>query len=324
MVKLSIAIPTYNRAKFLKETIISLVSQKSENIEIVISNNGSTDTTFDYLDKLQKTCSFLTAVHLKENQGIDNNIINVLSHCRGEYIAFLADDDLHLPGTIAQIQKALSYYSPKILYLNHFPFYQDDIRKTEPPFLKQEIKVFEKGEEFFKYVGLGFLSSLVISREEAIKHLDKVHFGRESAHLEIGARVSLITEGPFVFLGTVSVAARAVENLRYNPINSCILYQKKCLDDLLKDNLLSSSSYSLLVNRLVFKDTLKILLKMRIEKKEKKELFSQFRKAFRGLLLQQAFVLFLLFLPVVFKNKLTYLTKRIWVLIRRVRCSANL
>jgi len=89
----SIGIPTYNRAKFLKIAIDSALSQDYKNIEILVSDNNSSDETeslcLNYL-KFHKNIKYCRS---NINKGPIENFKNALKCSVGEYFMWLADDD---------------------------------------------------------------------------------------------------------------------------------------------------------------------------------------------------------------------------------------
>lgn len=93
MKNLSIIIATYNSGKYLKKCIESILNQTITNFEIIIIDDGSTDNTFEILNKefdLKKEKIYYKKI---ENSGVSiaRNIgINI---SRGEYITFLDADD---------------------------------------------------------------------------------------------------------------------------------------------------------------------------------------------------------------------------------------
>lgn len=264
MCKLSIGIPTYNRAKELIETLNSVIVSLPHDVEIIISVNGSCDNTLDLLLDYQTTYPFIRVCGFKTNQGIDKNIVNLLEHAKGDFVFFLSDDDLVLPETVSKILKTIDLFNPDIIYLNHFPFYNGKIRDRQAPFLSKVNNIFHNGSLFFQKVGLGFLSSLVLKKSKALQYIDQVVYGKECAHLDIACRVALKERGPFIFLGSHSIAARATPSLRYDPFNSCIFNQKMLFDRLFQEKLLRKKIYKTLSRKLLYKDFLKIFLKPNI------------------------------------------------------------
>jgi glycosyltransferase involved in cell wall biosynthesis len=93
--KVSVLIPTYNYARFLDETIQSVLNQTFTNFELTIVDNCSTDNTEEVVKKYltDKRVSFYRN---ETNVGLVGNWNKCLEYARGEYIKFLcADDKLH-------------------------------------------------------------------------------------------------------------------------------------------------------------------------------------------------------------------------------------
>jgi len=102
-IKLSICIPTYNRAKFIGAALESIVSQYSHEIEVVISDNASTDNTEEIVLSYQKRFERIRYVKLVENLGADRNFLNVIDLASGSYCWLLGSDDAIAPESISKI-----------------------------------------------------------------------------------------------------------------------------------------------------------------------------------------------------------------------------
>lgn len=91
----SVCIPTYNGAEFISQSLDSIINQSYENIEIIISDNQSTDTTLDVIKSvlLSKTTITYKIINNKQN-GIGDNWNNCIKHSGGKYIKFLFQDDI--------------------------------------------------------------------------------------------------------------------------------------------------------------------------------------------------------------------------------------
>ncbi|HOS82944.1 MAG TPA: glycosyltransferase [Methanolinea sp.] len=86
----SIIIPTYNRASFLIRAIESIFDQTYKNYEIIIIDDGSTDSTKDIMSKYLNNVNYIRILH----SGIPAIARNIgIKHSKGEYIAFLDSDD---------------------------------------------------------------------------------------------------------------------------------------------------------------------------------------------------------------------------------------
>jgi len=89
----SIGIPTYNRAALLKRSIESALNQDYKNIEVIVSDNASTDETESvcrfYCDKDTR----LKYVRHSKNRGPSANFSDVLKNASGQFFMWLGDDD---------------------------------------------------------------------------------------------------------------------------------------------------------------------------------------------------------------------------------------
>ena len=96
-IKLSIAIPTYNRAKYLDKCLKSIYNQKNidfNEIEVVISDNNSSDETKFVVDKWKDKFPIFVYKKNSTNIGPTRNIRNALNLARGNYIWLFGDDDI--------------------------------------------------------------------------------------------------------------------------------------------------------------------------------------------------------------------------------------
>lgn len=101
----SIVIPVYNGANYLKEAIDSALSQTYENCEVIVVNDGSIDggkteaIALSYGDKIRYI--------YKENGGVATAINEGIKRMRGEYFAWLSHDDVYYPNKIQRQIEAL-------------------------------------------------------------------------------------------------------------------------------------------------------------------------------------------------------------------------
>lgn len=92
--KISICIPQYNRIKYLLKSLSQIESQEYTNIEIVISDDGSTDETELEIIKLQSNYKFPIIYHKNEiNLGYDRNYRKSMELASGDYCIVIGNDD---------------------------------------------------------------------------------------------------------------------------------------------------------------------------------------------------------------------------------------
>lgn len=104
---LSIAIPTYNGAAYLKELLGNIVLQAKElkgQVEICISNNNSPDNTREVAMEFEKKYPDLVKYRENEkNLGAERNMIEVLKMAQGDFVWFFGDDDSIIPTGLREV-----------------------------------------------------------------------------------------------------------------------------------------------------------------------------------------------------------------------------
>lgn len=100
--RVSILIISFNQKDYIAEAIESAISQDYENLEVIVSDDASTDGTAEIIAAYQQRYPDRLVVLLnKENVGITRNSNRGLRTCSGKLIAFQGGDDVLLPGKIA-------------------------------------------------------------------------------------------------------------------------------------------------------------------------------------------------------------------------------
>lgn len=119
MYKLTIAIPTYNRAEKLKENISKLFSYDlANNVQILISDNFSNDSTKSLCLEFQKEYENFSYVCNDSNIGYDMNVVNCVKFSKGKYIWFLSDDDILKKSNIEKVLNEIEQNNPAGILIN--------------------------------------------------------------------------------------------------------------------------------------------------------------------------------------------------------------
>lgn len=143
MAKVSVIIPTYNRARFLKEAIDSVLAQTYQDYELIIVDDGSQDETAQIVKPYQDKLKYIFVPH----QGVSKARNIGIQEAKGEFIAFLDSDDLWLPKKI-ETQVAFFTFHPDAL-----------ICQTEEIWIRNGIRVNPK-KYHLKPSGMMFAQSL--------------------------------------------------------------------------------------------------------------------------------------------------------------------
>ena len=94
---ISILIPAYNHEDYVQETIKSVIMQSYDNIELIVIDDGSRDTTYSKILELKDDCEKRfkrVYFETKENEGTVATFNKLISLAKGDYIYFIASDDM--------------------------------------------------------------------------------------------------------------------------------------------------------------------------------------------------------------------------------------
>ncbi len=107
MVKVSVCIATFNGARYIYSQVESILQQLGENDEIIVSDNGSSDSTLDILKSIKD--KRIVLVHCSK-RGVVKNFENAITHSTGDYLFLSDQDDVWLPGRLAEGKRLLETY----------------------------------------------------------------------------------------------------------------------------------------------------------------------------------------------------------------------
>lgn len=175
---LSICIPTYNRAEWLKACLQACVPQVEALprglVEVVVSDNHSPDGTPEVLAEWAERHACLV-VHRNEANNYAANFDTVLEHAQGTYAWLMGDDDALLPGAVAHMVRLIQE-APRDFYLPHVVMDSQDPAVNRLAWFRRiprlDWNLSDPGE-FLEYMDCGcngsvvftFMSVLIFRRE---------------------------------------------------------------------------------------------------------------------------------------------------------------
>lgn len=117
--KISIAMATYNGAKYLQEQLDSFVAQTRQPDELVVCDDGSSDATLETLRQFAAVAPFKVSIHEnKSNLGYAKNFEKVISLCCGDIISLSDQDDVWLERKLAEIEQVFLRNPGKMVVIN--------------------------------------------------------------------------------------------------------------------------------------------------------------------------------------------------------------
>lgn len=124
----SIIMPAYNVDEYIEESIRSIQAQTYPNWELIVVNDGSTDTTQAVVERLASQDSRIRLV-TQPNGGVSRARNRGLELARGEYISFLDGDDLWEPTFLRELIDAKKRANVGMAYCGYDHFYAGKFRR---------------------------------------------------------------------------------------------------------------------------------------------------------------------------------------------------
>ncbi|MBF0276032.1 MAG: glycosyltransferase family 2 protein, partial [Nitrospinae bacterium] len=90
----SVVIPAYNGAKYIKEAIESVLLQSYKKLEVLVCDDASTDNTGEIVQSIQD--ERLNYLRFEKNTGLSGNLNRGIKKARGEYVCWFNQDDIFL------------------------------------------------------------------------------------------------------------------------------------------------------------------------------------------------------------------------------------
>ena len=110
----SVVIPVYNSEKYLEECLNSVLEQTYSNIEIIVINDGSTDSSLEILKKYSDKVNIIS----QKNQGLASALNTGIQQMQGKWFKWFSPDDVMYPYTIDILVDEAKKYSKTIVYSN--------------------------------------------------------------------------------------------------------------------------------------------------------------------------------------------------------------
>ncbi|WP_158263819.1 glycosyltransferase family 2 protein [Deinococcus arcticus] len=153
--KVSVGVVTYNQEKYIEQTVTSILDQDYENLEVIVSDDASADSTQDILTKLHELYpGRLKIIFQQKNIGLAQNCQAVLDACSGEYVCLTGGDDLYIQG---KVRKQVEFMQSHPEYLLSYHQVEAFVSKTGQHWYYFTEKIIEGSAEELIENGMEFL-----------------------------------------------------------------------------------------------------------------------------------------------------------------------
>jgi len=181
--KVSVIIPVYNSEKYVRTAVESILKDPLDDFEIMLIDDGSTDSSGEICDELQNEYSKIVAYH-KTNGGMCSARNFALQHAKGEYVTFMDNDDLCHEGFVSDNYKVAKKYNADIvrfgreyLVLDHGKTIHRDIYQPKKEIAYYNEDIYNHYEEIRESNGVwtgmykkSFLDEFGIRFDETLRH----------------------------------------------------------------------------------------------------------------------------------------------------------
>ncbi|CAH1218390.1 2,3,4,5-tetrahydropyridine-2,6-dicarboxylate N-acetyltransferase [Paenibacillus plantiphilus] len=200
---LSICIPTFNRAKDLERCLYSIYSQIGDCslIEVIVSDNASSDGTEEVIRKYGKIHSSLRYWRNESNIGAERNILKLLDEARGIYVKLQGDDDFFVDFSVLSLLNIVqTNMECGLFYINVL----DNSLKVEQ---HEGMAAFVRTTS----IASGFISAIILRRDAYNKIADKSRF-LDSGFNHLYLQYEILRQQP-----RFAVIHKAMFSYAYNP-----------------------------------------------------------------------------------------------------------
>lgn len=165
----SIIIPVYNAELYLRECLISVIKQSYRNLEILLIDDGSTDSSGTICDEYAAIDKRVKVTH-KSNGGVSSARNSGIEIASGDYIYFADADDILFPETISILCDLISTNDIAMCMMQKFdtiaeiqPFYTNDYTIMEMDEILQDVLIQKKSAGYL--FNKMFRSSIIKQKE---------------------------------------------------------------------------------------------------------------------------------------------------------------
>jgi abequosyltransferase len=208
---LSICIATRNRGSFIGTTLESILTQATDEVEIVVLDGASTDNTEEVVLRYQTRFPRVRYFRQDINLGIDRDFANAVDLARGDYCWLFCDDDLLKPGAVQAVLEAIK--NDYALIIANSEVRSANLSKMLQPrrLAIKDNKVYtpDQNGSLLSDVGdyLSFIGCVIIKRELWVLREKENYFGSYFIH------VGIIFQQPLP--GNTLVIAEPLVTIRY-------------------------------------------------------------------------------------------------------------
>lgn len=219
----SVVIPTYNHARYVCEALESVFAQTCQDYEVIVINDGSPDNTAAVLRPWAESGKIRYLEQLNAGQGAARN--RGLSEARGEFVAFLDDDDVWPADKLAWQIASLREHPNWVMVAGSDGHVESDGSRREPDAASGAVSL-HTVDTIFEHNRLGSPGQVLIRRStlDAVGGFDPAIWGCDDLDLwlRLAARgpVALVEKNALYYRRHATNASHAAERMFWNAMRA--------------------------------------------------------------------------------------------------------
>ena len=252
---LTIAIPTYNRSKCLATCLEQLVKQvpgHEEDIDILVSDNCSTDDTAGVIARLAEQSKTIRTIRNSCNIGAENNFIQCLEQADSTFFMLLGDDDVLLDDGLGYLLEILKQEPCSSIFLRASVFFDDFRTEIARPDMSRTYTVYENPQEFIKRVNIDatFISSNIINKSRLPENTDIRRFNGTNL-VQLGWILpSMIHADRCIYVDRAILAGKAFNSGGFRFFDTFAVNLNKIIE-FFRHNGMQSATYDFFIQKLL-------------------------------------------------------------------------
>lgn len=272
-VELSIVIPIYNAEKVLKRCIDSVLKQTFGNFELVLVNDGSTDSSLDICNKYKNLDKRIKVIHT-DNRGASAARNTGLEAAEGTYIQFIDADDYIAENMCERMVEALKSSNADMCLCGYNIIRDESLVKRNPLFEK-EGEISSLYWELYRLFSITYLWNKLFIKEKIQEKFDEdTNFGEDLCfilhYLKNNRKIKCISDELYFYdistEGSLSKNSESIIRFLPDTMNVTLEF----FDDLNMDSTLLKDEY--------YKKILRYTTKFYLSNKDRKACKQYFRR----------------------------------------------
>ncbi len=194
---LTVVIPVYNVEKYLKRCVESVLVQEWHNYDILLVDDGSTDSSPQICDDYAKVYDFISVIH-KKNGGLSEARNTGISHAKGDYVYFPDSDDWLEPQTFKELAEVLESQEFDIVSFN-----REFVKGEEDPIVSDPLvtQVFEGKDAFVQMLKHSYITGFANDKiyKKSLFIDNNISFPKGKYYEDLGTNYKLFLSAKNVF-----------------------------------------------------------------------------------------------------------------------------